>query len=94
MNDFDIVFIGHFAIDTIIYKGIESNSIGGGVAYGSLAAYHYNNKQKTGIFSEIGRDFNDDYFKLFKETDIDIEGVLKNSRYSTNYKLIDRKSVV
>ena len=87
-KSFDIVFIGHFAIDTIVYDGEVSNSVGGGVTYGSLAAYNYNKSQKLGIFSEIGNDFKDEYLDLFNNTSIDLNGIGHNSEKSTNYKLV------
>jgi len=36
--DVDILFIGHFAVDKIIYKGKEETSSGGSVYYGAIAA--------------------------------------------------------
>lgn len=84
---YDIVFIGHFAVDTIIYNNIISHSLGGGVTYGPLAAYTYNNNQKLGIVSEVGKDFNNSMLDTFKKTNIDLRGVRRESKCSTNYKL-------
>ncbi|MHA1821638.1 MAG: PfkB family carbohydrate kinase [Promethearchaeota archaeon] len=84
---FDIVFMGHFAIDTIIYNNVESHSLGGGVTYGSLAAYYYKPEQKIGIFSEVGKDFNEELLDIFKNTRIDLDGINVGSEYTTNYRL-------
>jgi sugar/nucleoside kinase (ribokinase family) len=86
-SSFDIIFIGHFAVDTIIYNNKTSHSVGGGVTYGSLAAYNYNPNLQIGICSEVGKDFKQEYLKEFKSTSIDLEGVHKESACSTNYRL-------
>lgn len=87
MKDFDLVFIGHFAADTIIRNNLESRSLGGGVTYGSLAAYNFNKKQKIGICSNIGKDFNQHFFNIFNTTSIDLCGVKSNSKQTTNYEI-------
>ncbi|MHA1339044.1 MAG: PfkB family carbohydrate kinase [Promethearchaeota archaeon] len=89
MNDkkFDIIFVGHFAIDTIIYENEESHSLGGGVTYGPLAAYNYDPSLKIGICSEVGHDFDKNLLNIFNNTTIDLEGIKFDSEFSTNYRL-------
>lgn len=87
MKDFDLVFIGHFAADTIIRNNVESRSLGGGVTYGSLAAYNYNEKQKIGICSNIGKDFDQHFLNIFNTSSIDLCGVKSNSKQTTNYEI-------
>lgn len=86
-KNYDIIFIGHFAVDTIIYNNNISHSLGGGVTYGPLAAYTYNKNQRLGIVSEVGKDFDKSLLNSFKNTSIDLKGVRKESKCSTNYKL-------
>ena len=86
----DIVFIGHFALDNIIVRNRNSNSqsLGGGVTYGSLSAYHYNPKANIGIISIVGSDFDDGRLSIFKETMIDLSGIIRDGKETTEY-LID-----
>lgn len=87
LEKFDIIFIGHFAIDTIIYNNVLSHSLGGGVTYGSLASYYFNPFLKLWICSVVGRDFNKKLLNIFSKTNIDLSGVMSDSKHSTNYKL-------
>ncbi|QEE15857.1 PfkB family carbohydrate kinase [Promethearchaeum syntrophicum] len=92
MNDWkkDIVFIGHFALDNIIVRSRNTNSqsLGGGVTYGSLSSYHYNPKANIGIISIVGKDFDDGHLSIFKDTKIDLKGIIKEGKETTKY-LID-----
>jgi len=83
----DIVFIGHFALDNIIVRKRNSNShsLGGGVTYGSLSAYHYNPKANIGIISIVGKDFNDMNLTIFNETTIDLSGIIRDGKETTKY---------
>ena len=85
----DIVFIGHFALDNIIVRSRNSNSqsLGGGVTYGSLSSYHYNPKANIGIISIVGKNFDDTHFEIFKDTNIDLKGVIKEGKETTKYLL-------
>ncbi len=79
--------MGHFARDTIISPdGTISNSLGGGVTFGTLTAHNYNNNHKIGIFSEKGKDFNTSWLEIF-ESKIDLTGLCSNSDYSTNFEI-------
>ncbi len=86
-SSFDIIFIGHFARDTIISPAGEiSNSLGGGVTFGTLTARYYDVNQKIGIFSMKGRDFNMEWLKIF-DLGIDLTGLCSNSDFSTHFKI-------
>jgi len=51
----NILFIGHFAIDTIIrFKEKRKPSLGGSVSFGSLALRKYTKNANVGIISNIG----------------------------------------
>ncbi|MBN2157211.1 MAG: hypothetical protein JW776_14295 [Candidatus Lokiarchaeota archaeon] len=84
---FDIIFIGHFARDTIITAdGTFSNSLGGGVTFGSLSAHNYNQDQKIGIFSEVGKNFDKSWLDIFN-SEIYLNGVNQSSEHTTHYKI-------
>ena len=84
-SSFDIVFMGHFARDTIISPdGTTSNSLGGGVTFGTLTAHNYNKDHKIGVFSEKGKDFNLSWLDIFNSK-IDLTGLCSNSEHSTNF---------
>ncbi len=91
MNDWkkDIVFIGHFALDNIIVRSRNTNSqsLGGGVTYGSLSSYNYNPKANIGIISIVGKDFDDENLSIFKDTKIDLKGIIKEGKKTTKYLL-------
>ena len=83
----DLIFIGHFALDNIIVRSRNSNSqsLGGGVTYGSLSAYHYNPKANIGIISIVGKDFDDSNLTIFNETTIDLRGIIRDGKETTKY---------
>ena len=85
----DIVFIGHFALDNIIVRSRNTNSesLGGGVTYGSLSAFHYNPKAKIGIISIVGNDFNEKNLSIFSNTKIDLSGIIRDGKNTTKYLL-------
>jgi len=77
--------MGHFARDTIISPdGTTSNSLGGGVTFGTLTAHNYNKDHKIGVFSEKGKDFNLSWLDIFNSK-IDLTGLCSNSEHSTNF---------
>ena len=86
----DIVFIGHFALDNIIVRSRNSNSLslGGGVTYGSLSAYHYNPKANIGIISIVGKELDNENLTIFSDTTIDLRGIIRDGKETTKY-LID-----
>lgn len=86
-SSFDIVFMGHFARDTIISpKGDVSHSLGGGVTFGTLTAHKYDTTQKIGVFSEIGKDFNSSWLEIFGK-EIHLEGIGSHSEQSTHFSI-------
>jgi sugar/nucleoside kinase (ribokinase family) len=72
---FDIVTVGHFAIDVIKSARTASPkpTLGGPPAYVSLAAAKLG--AKVSVVSKVGRDFPKDYFKLLRENNIDLSGL-------------------
>jgi sugar/nucleoside kinase (ribokinase family) len=88
----DIVLVGHFALDTIVNRRVQpetiSHSLGGGVTYGSLAAAFYNPKSQIGIVSRIGKDLNGSMLSILNNRKIDQRGIVQAGELSTGYKLV------
>ena len=72
---FDIITVGHLAIDLIKSARITSPkpTLGGSPAYVSLAAAKLG--AKVSVVSKVGRDFPKDYVKLLRENNIDLSGL-------------------
>jgi sugar/nucleoside kinase (ribokinase family) len=85
----DLVIVGHFALDTIIQQksGSRSQSLGGGVTYGSLSASTFNPKVRIGIVSRIGTDLDPSFLQMFHGRNIDLHGITQQGPYSTAYEL-------
>jgi sugar/nucleoside kinase (ribokinase family) len=67
-----VLFIGHFAIDTIIrFKEKRKPSLGGSVSFGSIALSKYTKNAHIGIISNIGRkNFNPHLLTVHKKKKI------------------------
>ncbi len=89
-NDpFDLVLVGHFAMDTIIIQEpySKSQSLGGGVTYGSLAAKIYDPESKIGIISKISTETTIDCLEPVSKKHINIFGVKQEGQFNTEYVL-------
>jgi sugar/nucleoside kinase (ribokinase family) len=87
-----ILFIGHFAIDTIIKDNEDRsrNSLGGSVSYCSLSLRKYTKNVNIYIVSKIGkRNFHNSLLSPIEQQDIDIQGVnlvdSNNTKFTLNY---------
>jgi len=85
----DLVLIGHFALDTIIQQKSKtrSQSLGGGVTYGSLSASTFDPQVQIGIVSRIGTDLDPSFLHMFQGRNIDLHGITQQGSYSTAYEL-------
>ena len=75
---FDLLTVGHFAIDFIILprkRQDEKPTLGGPPAYTSLAAKMLG--ARVSVLSKVGRDFPADYLDRLIRQDIDIAGLRK-----------------
>lgn len=83
MKVFDIVTVGHFAIDHIQSKRFEppKKLLGGPPAYVSIAARKLD--ARVGVVSKVGDDFPDEYTKLLSSNKVDLFGVKKVKNSST-----------
>ncbi|OYT51187.1 hypothetical protein B6U66_04390 [Candidatus Bathyarchaeota archaeon ex4484_135] len=84
---YDLVVVGHFAIDIIVKNGeAMGGALGGPPTYASLAASKMG--AKVSIISKVGDDFPEEHIKFLSENGIDLTGlkVVKDAR-TTNYVL-------
>jgi len=83
------LFIGHYAIDSIIrFKQKRKPSLGGTVTFGSLALKTYTNSIRIGVISNLGlQNFNKSLLKHFNDKNIDFRGVKMFETDNTNFEL-------
>jgi sugar/nucleoside kinase (ribokinase family) len=74
---FDVVVVGHFAIDSIFLPGRQMPYVvlGGSAAYASLTVRRLN--VNASVFSKVGDDFPEAYLWWFREEGIDLSGIVK-----------------
>ena len=84
-----ILFIGHFAIGTIIKdKKKHDPTLGGSVSFGSLSLNAYSPDLNIGIVSIIGKkNFNNAFLNKFNNKKININGIKRVDKYNTNFVL-------
>jgi len=94
---FDLVTVGHFAIDLILSPKISTlkPTLGGAPAYASLAARKLDSN--VSVISKVGEDFPDEYTALLNANAVDLTGFIKvrgasTTRFILTYK--DRKRKV
>ena len=75
MKDIDLVVIGHLLKEKIVFSdGRETGSVlGSPCAYTSVAAARLG--IKTGIVTKVGEDMPKDLLNVFKEVEIDTQGM-------------------
>jgi sugar/nucleoside kinase (ribokinase family) len=83
MKTFDIVTVGHFAVDHIQSRrlGTTKKMLGGSPAYVSMAARKLD--ACVGVVSKVGDDFPQEYIKLLSSKKVDLFGVKKTKNGST-----------
>nr|MDO8084453.1 PfkB family carbohydrate kinase [Candidatus Sigynarchaeum springense]MDO8118551.1 PfkB family carbohydrate kinase [Candidatus Sigynarchaeota archaeon] len=91
---FDLVILGHMAMDTVIHvengkRNVHTVSSGGAVTFGSLAAKTSDPSARIGIGSKIGKDFPAELLQPFKQKDIDLSCLLVDEKSpSTRFELV------
>ncbi len=91
---FDLVILGHMAMDTVIHvengkRNVHKVSPGGAVTFGSLAAKTSEPSARIGIGSKIGKDFPPELLQPFKQKDIDLSCLLVDGKSpSTRFELV------
>jgi sugar/nucleoside kinase (ribokinase family) len=83
MKVFDIVTVGHFAIDYILLSRLDVSrqTLGGSSTYVSIAARKLD--AHAGVVSKVGDDFPNKYTKLLRGNKVDLFGVKKVKSVST-----------
>lgn len=91
---FDLVILGHMAMDTVIHvengkRNVHKVSAGGAVTFGSLAAKTSEPSARIGIGSKIGKDFPPELLQPFKQKGIDLSCLLADEESpSTRFELV------
>lgn len=85
--ELDVVFFGHFALDKVIYQAEVTETLGGGVTFGSAAATAYDPGLRVGIVSVVGGDFKPEYRRLVDGWGVDLRGVHQTAGHTTRYVL-------
>jgi sugar/nucleoside kinase (ribokinase family) len=88
---FDLVTVGHFAIDLILSPKISTPkpTLGGAPTYVSLAARKLGSK--VSVISKVGEDFPDEYVALLNANAVDLTGFIKVEGASTTRFIISHK---
>lgn len=93
---FDLVTVGHFAIDLILSPKISTPepTLGGAPTYVSLAARKLDSK--VSVISKVGEDFPDEYIALLNANTVDLTGFItvrgaSTTRFILTYKDLKRK---
>ena len=85
---FDVISVGHFAIDSIFLPGRRKpfTVLGGSVAYASFAARRLG--ATVSVVSKVGDDFPDAYIWWLEQEGIDLSGVIKvDNAQTTRFEL-------
>jgi len=84
---FDVVVIGHVAIDVnVLPWGVIENALGGAPTYSGLQFAAL--KQNVGIVSKVGRDFPEKFPPIYSKLGLDTEGIFVAGEYTTTFENI------
>jgi sugar/nucleoside kinase (ribokinase family) len=95
-NAFDLVIIGHMAIDTVINieqeeEVVQKVSPGGTVTFASLAVKTSNPDLNVGFLTKIGPDMPAEFINMFREKEIDCSGIVVDENApTTRFNLVYR----
>jgi sugar/nucleoside kinase (ribokinase family) len=89
---FDLVTVGHFAIDLVTSPKIVSPNptLGGPPTYTSVAAARLG--AKVSVISKVGRDFQDEYLEWLKANGVDLSGLKRVENALTTRFLLAYKN--
>ena len=64
--DYDLVILGHFAKDKLVYGDVEQDALGGAIYYGGLGISHFN--IRTAVITRLAKKvhFNWNKFRIFQ----------------------------
>lgn len=92
-NVFDLVTVGHFAIDTIISsKTMDSKTtLGGPPTYVSVAAAKLG--AKVSVISKVGNDFPKEYLTWLQNNNVDLSGLERVSNACTTHYVLEYRNL-
>jgi len=97
-NKFDVVTVGHFAIDTISSPKMTQaiTNLGGPPTYVSVAAARLG--AKVSVISKVGGDFPNDYRDWLQRNNVDLSGLKQveggtTTRFSLKYRAAWKRSL-
>jgi ribokinase len=83
--DFDVVVVGHVAIDVnVLPWGVIENALGGTPTYAGLALVAL--RKNVGVVSKVGADFLDKFPPLYSKLGLDTEGIYVAGEYTTTFE--------
>jgi ribokinase len=83
--DFDVIVVGHVAIDVnVLPWGVIENALGGAPTYAGLALVAL--RKNVGVVSKVGADFLDKFPPLYSKLGLDTEGILVAGEYTTTFE--------
>lgn len=84
---FDVVVVGHVAIDVnILPWGMIENALGGTPTYAGLEFAAL--KQNVGVVSKVGADFPEKFPPIYSKLGLDTEGILVAGEHTTTFENI------
>lgn len=89
---FDLVTVGHFAIDTIYSLGsiLPKQALGGPPTYVSVAAAKLG--ARVSVVSKVGEDFSNNYIEWLRNNRVDLSGLERSKEASTQFIIKYRKN--
>ena len=82
---FDVVVVGHVAIDVnILPWGVIENALGGAPTYAGLTFAVL--RQNVGIISKVGADFPEKFPPIYSKLGLDTEGILVAGEHTTTFE--------
>lgn len=82
---FDVVVIGHVAVDVNVFPwGVIENALGGAPTYSGLQFAAL--RQNVGIVSKVGVDFPEKFPPIFSKLGLDTEGIFVAGEYTTTFE--------
>lgn len=83
--EFDVIVIGHVAIDVnILPWGLIENALGGAPTYAGLAFAAL--RKNVGVVSKVGADFPEKFPPIFSKLGLDTEGILVAGEHTTTFE--------
>jgi len=84
---YDLVTVGHFALDWIVRKNLKSRwTLGGPPTYVSLSAKALG--ANVSAISKVGSDFSDEYITWLSRNGIDLRGVKRTNGPTTRFRIV------